>query len=327
MKDDAVAPVIAVMLILAAVVTALSVWNAVYIPSQKQSSEIEHIRSVESSFLRFSSDIGDAVSSRRENLVRDEPVQLGGGDFIFNTLRSGGFLFVMDEPEPAYTLTLFDESPSPVGHVDGTLVNISYEPVGNFWQDQGYRWQRGYINVTKSRGRESPLHYSAMDEVDREFNGTGSLGSFARSFGNVKHTANLTFYPDADPDSGTIVSYSPNEGNCSRIVLRAVNMTTSPGHPYSNGNRFGKLALESRVESVTYKGVTFIMVASDKRPFGNAVFRSWNESLSLVAGQCRRNVVYEPGYSDKDYSLYSIYQQESPVDVTLDVVKIEIGAY
>ena len=57
MKDDGVAPVIAVMLILAVAVTFLAVFNGIYIPSLKQSAEIDHIQNVEAAFLKFSSDI------------------------------------------------------------------------------------------------------------------------------------------------------------------------------------------------------------------------------------------------------------------------------
>ncbi len=149
MKDDAVAPVIAVMLILAAIVTFLSVWNAVYVPSMKQSAEVGHLQNVESAFLHFSSDIERAASTRQDDLTLSEPVQLGGGDFFFNTLRSSGSLSVQNEQKPIYYLTLYDGTGTVVGELDGTLVNISYEPQGNFWQEQGYRWQYGYLNVTK----------------------------------------------------------------------------------------------------------------------------------------------------------------------------------
>ena len=74
MKDDALAPVIAVMLILAAIVTFLSIYNAIYIPSMKESSEVEHLQNVESAFQHFSSDIDYAASSHQNHLTFSEPV-------------------------------------------------------------------------------------------------------------------------------------------------------------------------------------------------------------------------------------------------------------
>ncbi len=100
MKEDALAPVIAVMLILAAIVTFLSIWNAIYVPSMKESAEIEHLHNVEESLEKFSSDIDYAASSHQNNLVFSEPDQLGGGDFMFNLLKSSGTLNVQNKDSP-----------------------------------------------------------------------------------------------------------------------------------------------------------------------------------------------------------------------------------
>ena len=310
MKDDAVAPVIAVMLILAAIVTFLSFWNAVYVPSQKQASEIEHIRNVESAFLHFSSDIGDAVTTRKDNLMRSEPVQLGGGDCLSSTLRSGGSLSVMDEPKPVYSLTLYDESLNPINQVNGTLVNISYEPVGNFWQDQGYRWQHGFINVTKHRTLQSPLDYSSMAEVNREFNETASLGTFARSFGSAEYTINQ----------------SATRGNCSRIVLNAVRLSATPDHPFISGNGFGTFKIISAVNMTRYDRVAAVSVLSDHSLFGNASLEGWNASLAADAVACSGSISYVP-QPDEGRRDYLIGNGKEPVDLILNDVLIEIGVY
>jgi len=51
--DEAVAPVIAAMLVLA-VLYFFAVWNATAIPSMKAQSEVTHLQEVESGILRFS---------------------------------------------------------------------------------------------------------------------------------------------------------------------------------------------------------------------------------------------------------------------------------
>lgn len=165
MKDDAVAPVIAVLLILAAIVTFFSIWNVVYIPSIKESAEVEHLRNVESAFLRFSSDIEQSVSARQDYLTLSEPVQLGGGASVFNSLTSGGSLSIEQEAEPVYHITVVNSTGPAVRNQNVTMVRIAYLPVGNFWQDQGYRWQYGYINVTKYNSIQSPLGYYSMTDV------------------------------------------------------------------------------------------------------------------------------------------------------------------
>ena len=331
MKDDAVAPVIAVMLVLAALVTFLSIWNAVYVPSMKQSAEVEHLQNVESAFVHFSSDIERAVSARQDYLTLSEPVPLGGGDFIFNSLRSSGSIAVQDEPEPVYLLWLDDSTNiDATPDTAGTLVNISYEPAGNFWQDQGYRWQYGYLNVTKYRtnttrwSKQAPLKYNNMTDVNAEFNGLGSLTAFAGSFQDVEYTVNQTHFPNFD-SNGNVTSYSPRTGNCSSIVLWAVNLSASPDHQFVSSNGFGTLQLKSSVTSIPYYGVSNITIGSGREPFGNATFRSWNSSLTTLARVCTENIKPESSY--EDFSSYKVIQEMSPVNVTLKIVTIEIGAY
>lgn len=326
MNDDAVAPVIAVMLILAVVATAFAIFNGVYIPSLKQAAEIEHLQNVESSFQHFSSDIERAVAERRDQTTLSEPVPLGGGDIFFNPLRSAGSLLVMNESDPVYYLTL--ETESGTVRFNGTMVNISYDPVGNFWQDQGCRWQYGYLNVTKYGTKQSPLSYSRMTDVNNEFTTSGSpLAGFAGSFGSVEGSRNSTQLPVYDAN-GNITSYSPRDGNCSTIVITAVTLSASPDHPFVSGNGLGKLELGTQIlPDEKMFSVRSITIGSNKRPFGNATVTTWNKSFSaLQRDQCFNNIGYLP---DPDNSAgndtYIVSQQVSPVNVSLRIVSIGIG--
>src|SRR5208337_587570 len=264
MKDDAIAPVIAVMLILAAIATFLSIWNAIYVPSMKESGEVGHLQNVESAFQHFSADIDYAVSSHQDHLSFSEPVQLGGGDFMLNLLKSSGTLNVQDEPNPIYTLNLTDGTGTPVALVNGTMVNFSYEPTNNFWQDQGYRWQYGYINVTKYGILSTPLGYYTITDVENNFNTSGSpLMTFAESFGSVNYIVNQS-----------------SEGNCSSLDLWAVTLSTTPGHSFVSSNGFGTFRLTSAVNTTTYYDVSNITVGSDDEPFGNRTLDSWNSGFN-----------------------------------------------
>jgi len=327
MRDDAVAPVIAVMLILAAAGTFLAIFNGIYIPSFKQASEIEHLHNVESSFQHFSSDIEQAVAARQDHMLLSEPVQMGGGDFIFNTLKSSGSLSVMNEQNPVYYLTLYDDTGTVLGGIDGTIVNISYEPQGNFWQDQGYRWQYGYLNVTKYHTLQSPLKHYTMTQVNNEFKSTSSLATFAGSFGSAEYTINQTLLQNTTPTPDNRFIFSPQGGNCSCIDLWAVNISASPDHQFISSNGFGTLELKSTITSVRYFGASAITVGSDREPFGNATFMNWNSSFTTLARTCESNIRYNPEYSHEDFSIYTIEQEVNPVNVTLNIVNIEIGAY
>ena len=130
---------------------------------------------------------------------------------MVNLLKSSGTLSVQDENIPIYTLNLTDGTGTPVALVNGTMVNFSYEPTNNFWQDQGYRWQDGYINVTKYGILSTPLGYYTMTDVENNFNTSGSpLMTFAESFGSVNYIINQS--------SG---------GNCSSLDLWATNISSS----------------------------------------------------------------------------------------------------
>jgi FlaG/FlaF family flagellin (archaellin) len=327
MKDDAVAPIIAVMLILASVVTLFALFNGIYIPSLKQAAETEHLRNVESAFQHFSSDFERAVAAGQDRMTTSEPVQLGGGDIFLNTLKSGGSLTVTEEQVPVYSLMLYDGDGMVMGRMNGTLVNISYNPVGNFWQEQGYRWQYGYLNVTKYGRKQAPLGYYTMADVNNAFSDTGSLAAFAGSFGDAEYIVNQTLLQNSTPTPDNRFVFSSRAGNCSSIIIRAVNLTASPDRSFASGNGFGRLELKSRVTPVPYYGVSAITIGSFQEPFGNATFRNLNESFTTMAGVCKNNIRYHPEYSGDGFSLFTIEQQVNPVNVTLNIITIEVGAY
>jgi len=340
MKDDAVAPIIAVMLILAASVTFLSIWNAVYLPSMKQSAEVEHLQNVESAFVQFSSDIETAVSMKKD-LSFSKPVQLGGGDFIFNSLRSSGSLHVQNEPYPIYDITL--NQASTVLQMNGTLVNFSYEPVGNFWQDQGYRWQYGYINVTKYGTRQTPLRYYTMTDVTSEIGDiNSSLARFAQSFGEVEYTQNHSFQMNnstttIDNTTITTTTISQMQGYCSSIDLFAVTISASPDHPFVSSNGFGTLKITTAVNRPDpYYNVTSISFGSGGsegsgtlNAFRNATWYRWNDSFANgPAKYCTNNIIYNNTSSTTGFSRYDMINQTiSPVIVNLNLVEIRISAY
>jgi hypothetical protein len=316
MRDDAIAPVIAVMLILAALVTLLSIWNAIYVPSMKESAEIEHLQNVETAFVHFSSDIDQAVSSHQDSLVFSEPVPLGGGDTLVNQLKSSGALSVQNESEPIYALTLSGGGTQTT--INGTIVNVSYEPVSNFWQDQGYTWQYGYINVTKSGFLSTPLNYYNMTDVQNEINSHGSLQTFAQSFVAVSATANTT-------PLLTTNGYSVQNGNCTSIDILAVNVSASPQHNFVSSNGFGTLKLTSSVNTASYPDITDISLGSDNVVFGNVTLNSWNQSFENIYAMCPHNIG-EGNPTDGNTIQWNVIQGVSPVTVTLHQVNIVVSA-
>ena len=214
-QDDAIAPVIAVMFILAIGVTFFSVYTATYLPALKQQAEIEHLRDVETGIMRFSSDIDNAIlagtqSGRGGEL--SEQIRLGGGSILFNPLESSGMIQIREIDSFRLTITTNDT----VEHTfDLSVVNVSYLPSNNFWIDQGYCWQYGYTNVTKT-ARSVPLQGFTSDFIP----------------GRVK---NFT-------DGMVSIRFTP-DGN---ITVDAVSLEAGPDNTTS-GNGMARLALKSAV--------------------------------------------------------------------------------
>ncbi|HNX16948.1 MAG TPA: hypothetical protein PKM50_01310 [Methanoregula sp.] len=270
-REDAVAPVLAAMLVLAVIVTVFAVWNASVAPSMKEQAEVSHLHEVESGILRFSSDIESAASAQN-SMTLSERIPLGGGELLFSPARSGGVLAVHDEDEYMW-IRLYNASPPS----ESTLVcndtfrlpNFSYMPVGNFWQDQGYIWSHGYVNVTKTSLAPTPLEFPTMDNV--EYKVTGALFS-ARSYPNPSDSQ-----------------------NCSVIVIKGVNIIAADSGNSVSGNGIGTLKLNSTQRTEVYSNVSLLNVrlysteSSDDSftRFNYALHESVNSSIGTnVLGVC-----------------------------------------
>jgi len=331
-RDDAVAPVIAVMLILAALVTFLAVFDGIYIPSLKQSAEIDHIGHVEEAFYRFSSDVSFAVTSGKDGFSFTEPVQMGGGDVVFNPLKSGGSLSVRTEERPVYTLTFFNKTGGVITAVNGTMVSVAYEPQGNFWQDQGYRWQYGYINVTKYGSRASPLSFDTVEDVSKALDDpTAPVSVFSRAFAGTGYERNQTLIPSYNPaNTSEIAAYVPLNGTCSGIEIRAVSLRTDPDHAFASSNGYGTITLTTAVHRESYGNVTGISVAADTAgsgpdaAFRNAILRGWGAAFSTLnsTATCGNNFVVN---ETKEGSISYTLNQTCPVDVTMELMEIRVG--
>ena len=162
-REAGVASVVALMLLLAVIVTFLSLYATTYLPALKQQAEIEQVTSVKEAFMRFDNDI-DHVISDGTAATYGETVPLGGGDILLDPEKSSGLLSVGD-PQALSTIQLTWSNGTAAGSYASSLVNVSYVPSYTFWEAQGYTWQYGYINVTKG-GRSTPLSYNTMGDVN-----------------------------------------------------------------------------------------------------------------------------------------------------------------
>jgi hypothetical protein len=149
-----------------------------------------------------------------------------------------------------------------------------------------------------------------MDDVNRDFSKSASLGFFARLFG----TAALT------------VNQSAAGGNCSRILLSAVRLSASSDHSFASGTGYGFLKLNSTVNQTQFDRVAALSVRSDRSLYGNATLEGWNTSLATSAGACPGTVRLIP-QPDEDSRYFTIVTGKDPFGLIIDEVNIEIGAY
>lgn len=259
MNEDAVAPVVAVMLILAIGVTFFAAWNAYYVPSMKAQSEITHLKDVETGFLRFSSDI-ETAASLKKTVRLSEPIPLGGGEFTFNAVKSGGLLRIQNESEGYMRISIINGTTPVTTSNLLRFSNYSFQPVNNFWQDQGYVWSYGNVNVTKG-SLSTPLLYTSMDKV---------------TYRMTRSLFDLDMVPSRD-----------DPAVCSLMNVYIVNMTPAAGHTTSSGNGNGMLVLESTVTNQQFTNATSMTLRINpgipegfRSALWNSVNLRVNESLS-----------------------------------------------
>ncbi|MDR2855873.1 MAG: hypothetical protein LBV40_06975 [Methanomicrobiales archaeon] len=150
-KDEALSPIVAFLLLLMVVVSFISLLNAIYIPSLKQEDEIRHLQSVQEMFSSLTGDISQMAQFQKD-ISFQKRMQLGGGAALFSPITSSGTLQLEQKNLLKLVITDGADALSPGEEIEPipiTTVKISYQPIGNFWVDQGYTWERGLVSVTK----------------------------------------------------------------------------------------------------------------------------------------------------------------------------------
>ena len=160
-KDDAVSPVIALMLILAILATCMAVYTTTYVPGLKQQDEITHTGEVKLAFMRFASDI-DNVIAQGKPAVYTEVLELGGGDVPLSPTKSSGTIEINTSKIGTY------QTGSETKDLNG--IAVTYTPSFTAWEKQGYVYQNGVVWITKEE-KVTPAElklYTIQDGTDRQ---------------------------------------------------------------------------------------------------------------------------------------------------------------
>ena len=160
-KDDAVSPVIALMLILAILATCLAVYTTTYVPGLKQQDEITHSGEVKLAFERFASDIDNLIALGKP-AVYTEVLELGGGDVPLSPTKSSGTIEINTTVIGNYTVD------SETKDLKG--IEVSYTPSFTAWEKQGYLYKNGVVWITKEE-KVTPAElklYTIQQGTDRQ---------------------------------------------------------------------------------------------------------------------------------------------------------------
>jgi len=306
-NDEAVSTVIAMMLILGIIATVIAIYSATYLPGLKQQSEIEHSREVANAFVRFGSDI-DYVISHKKTARFSEPFSLGGGDVLLSPVRSSGLVTITGQPLVNVTVIRAGG-----GEVTGnaSLVNISYVPSFTTWEPQGYRWEYGFVVVTK--GNVTVPQSSDYDTRDEALAKRGD--EFLKRF--VELDLNLS-------------------GASPGITITVVNLATSKGgKSFITGSGIATLEVDATVSETSMVNVTGII-------FENRTAGYHDDEVSVMMGEylgerCKAvaNAVKEfvgvdnatyipPGEGESSHKLEFTNPDKYP-SVTLRTVDVEVS--
>ena len=158
-KDDAVSPVIALMLILAILATCMAVYTTTYVPGLKQQDEITHSGEVKLAFERFASDI-DNVIALGKPAVYTEVLELGGGDVPLSPTKSSGTVEINTTVIGNYTIGSETKNLN--------VIEISYLPSFTAWEKQGYLYKNGVVWITKDE-KKTPAQLTLYTVSDGEY--------------------------------------------------------------------------------------------------------------------------------------------------------------
>lgn len=139
-SDDAISPVVSMLLMLTVLVIAVSLASATYLPDLKENAEIIHSSEVKDAFLSFSADVNHQYTSGYVS-ASSNVFSLGGGDIILSPSKSSGTVKVE-------TVSLGTVAVGGTSYQLNT-VNVTYTPHQSIWNSPGYFYEKGVVWVTE----------------------------------------------------------------------------------------------------------------------------------------------------------------------------------
>lgn len=229
-KDDAVAAVVAVMLILAVISLCIMAYTTTYVPGLKQQDEIDKSNDIRYAFERISSNTDNLISLKK-NASFSETFPLGGGDVLLSSVKSSGTV----ELEQYVIGTLRIQGYS---DVDIFATSVEYLPSYSSWEPQGYLYRNGTVWITKDKK-----------------NTLASATDFEK-YGKMAPSVGCSYKDGTDKENETVgyqkpwltpaCFISPN-GDQTLIVT---SMTENPSRSHTTGSGYATVRVEAKTEEI-----------------------------------------------------------------------------
>ncbi len=318
-RESAIAPVVAVLLLLAVVMTIISLYSALYIPTLKEQAEIEHLAGVEEAFLTFSSDIDSTLISKKEGSITRN-VELGGGSVVLSPLKSGGVMEVKGaDPWLLYRIDRGDG----INLGESTLVNFSYDAVGNFWMDNGYLWDYGIVSLETPYSSTTPLQYTTYDAAAADIKTNG--GIFKPMF-DADYVSEIVFEKNGE---GNLTGASHK--NCTEIIFTVVTFNKNNNNDYVSGSGSAALKLDSKMTGKsTNTDTIYVRINTGLKDSDNNVVKAADDVLvktmrKKIEALDEQKFKNFAGYHyDENPRLYTL-RFTSPVKVTVRTLTLTIS--
>lgn len=282
-NKEAVSTVIALMLILGIISTAIAIYSAVYLPGLKQQSEIEQSRQVADAFARIGSSIDYSLSQKKDVRFR-ETLPLGGGAVLLSPVRSSGMISI--QKEDLFSMTVTNDSETK--RLGISTVNISYVPSFTTWEPQGYRWESGFIAVTKD----------------------GIAVPQSSQYG--------TMYDALADSGGFFSSFIEFETNQQDLLITLINLTQKSDESCITGNSMATVGVNTTLsKDMNIIGVTELVyhdnsrAETDMEPYLKVIY---NQMILMAS---------DSSFNDRTYRLAF----NPSVNVTVREVRIEVSVW
>ncbi|WP_321508082.1 hypothetical protein [uncultured Methanoregula sp.] len=176
-RDQALSEVVGFVLLLAVVVSALSIWMTYVVPANGREAEITQMNAVKDGFTDYKFSLDSLWTNNQTGVTLSTNFNLGtpgsntqaGGPFMFTKpIASSASLSVQDPGD-----TLMINSSSATTDMVMNMGTVEYQSMNNYWIQESYVYETGGVFLQQDEG--SVCRISPPFSIVRANNGTADV--------------------------------------------------------------------------------------------------------------------------------------------------------